>query len=60
MPASIPDQEEIDDFLPPFNPSWKLDVDNPIAHGTIIGTQHYEKLRRAMHDAQQDFRKRQL
>jgi len=57
MPASIPDQEEIDDFLPSFNPTWKLDVDNPIAHGTIIGSQYYEKLRRAMHDAQQDAKK---
>jgi len=57
MPAIIPDQHEIDDFLPPLNPSWKLDVDNPIAHGTIIGTQYYEKLRRAMHDAQQDAKK---
>jgi len=54
MPAYIPDQEEIDAFLPTLDPAWKLDVDNPIAHGTIIGTQHYEKLRWAMHDAQQN------
>ncbi|OYT30096.1 pyruvate ferredoxin oxidoreductase [Thermoplasmatales archaeon ex4572_165] len=54
MPAYIPDQEEIDDFLPPLNPAWKLDVDNPVAHGTLIGTKYYEKLRRAMHDAQQN------
>jgi 2-oxoisovalerate ferredoxin oxidoreductase alpha subunit len=54
MPAYIPDQEEIDSFLPPLKPTWRLDVDNPIAHGTIIGTQYYEKLRKAMHDAQQE------
>jgi len=54
MPAIIPDQKDIDAFLPPYEPAWKLDVDNPVAHGNIIGTQYYEKLRRAMHDAQQE------
>jgi 2-oxoisovalerate ferredoxin oxidoreductase alpha subunit len=54
MPAYIPNQEEIDEFLPPFDPAWKLDINNPISHGNIIGTQHYEKLRRAMHEAQQE------
>jgi len=53
MPADIPSQEEIDDFLPPLKPAWKLDCENPIAHGTIIGTEYYEKLRFAMHDAQE-------
>jgi pyruvate/2-oxoacid:ferredoxin oxidoreductase alpha subunit len=57
MPAIIPDQKEIDAFLPPLDPAWKLDVDNPVAHGNIIGTQHYEKLRWAMHDAQQEAKK---
>ena len=54
MPANIPTQEEIDAFLPAFKPTWKLDVDNPIAHGNIIGTQYYEKLRKAMQDAQEE------
>lgn len=53
MPALIPDQQEIDDFLPPFQSQWKLDIDNPVTHGNIIGTQHYEKVRRAMQDAQE-------
>ena len=52
MPVEIPDQDEIDDFLPPFKPTWKLDVENPIAHGTLIGTEYYEKVRYAMAEAQ--------
>jgi pyruvate/2-oxoacid:ferredoxin oxidoreductase alpha subunit len=52
MPVEIPDQAEIDDFLPPFKPTWKLDVENPIAHGTLIGTEYYEKVRYAMAESQ--------
>ncbi|MFH1013934.1 MAG: transketolase C-terminal domain-containing protein [Thermoplasmatota archaeon] len=53
MPAFIPDQQEIDEFLPPYKAQWKLDIDNPVTHGNIIGTQHYEKIRKAMQDAQE-------
>ncbi len=53
MPAFIPKQKEIDDFLPDYSAKWKLDVENPVTHGNIIGTQHYEKVRRAMQDAQE-------
>jgi len=52
MPAEIPTQQEIDDFLPSYKPTWKLDVDNPTTQGNIIGTEHYEKIRKAMQDAQ--------
>lgn len=52
MPAEIPTQQEIDDFLPSYTPRWKLDVENPTAHGTIIGTQYYEHIRKAMQEAQ--------
>jgi len=54
MPANIPSQKEIDDFLPDYEPKWKLDIDNPVTHGNIIGTQYYEKMRRAMQDAHLD------
>jgi 2-oxoisovalerate ferredoxin oxidoreductase alpha subunit len=52
MPADIPTQKEIDDFLPEYTPTWKLDVDNPTTQGNIIGTEHYEKIRKAMQEAQ--------
>jgi len=52
MPADIPTQKEIDDFLPKYKPTWKLDVDNPTTQGNIIGTEHYEKIRKAMQKSQ--------
>jgi len=52
MPAMIPSQKEIDEFLPSYKPTWKLDVNNPTTQGNIIGTEHYEKIRRAMQNAQ--------
>ncbi len=57
MPAEIPTQKEIDDFLPPYEPTWKLDIDNPTTQGNIIGTEDYEKIRKAMHDAQMNAKK---
>ena len=51
MPVFIPDQKEIDDFLPRYQPKWKLDVDNPITFGNIIGPEGYEKIRKDMQDS---------
>jgi len=51
MPANIPDQKEIDDFIPKYQPKWELDVNNPITFGNIIGPEGYEKIRRDMQDA---------
>jgi len=51
MPIKIPDQKEIDDFLPPFKPGWKLDVENPVSHGNIVSPEYYMELRYYMHEA---------
>jgi len=53
MPADIPTQKEIDDFLPAYKPHWKLDVNNPITFGNIIAPMSYYKVRKAMQDAQE-------
>lgn len=53
MAADIPEQEDIDDFLPPFEGGWKLDVDNPFTHGNIIGPEYYMETRYDMHRAQE-------
>lgn len=53
MPVYIPDQKEIDDFLPKRKPLWKLDVDNPITFGNIILPHEYEKVRKDMQRAQE-------
>ena len=53
MPTKIPDQKEIDDFLPPFEPGWKLDVENPVSHGNMLSPEYYMELRYFMHGALQ-------
>jgi len=53
MPTKIPDQKEIDDFLPPFEPGWKLDVENPVSHGNMLSPEYYMELRYFMHEALQ-------
>jgi len=52
MPAEIPDQHVVDEYLGKYIPKWKLDVDNPTTFGNIIGPIYYYKVRRAMQDAQ--------
>ena len=51
MPVSIPDQQVIDDYLGTYIPQWKLDINNPITFGNIIGPTGYYKVRKAMDEA---------
>jgi len=57
MPVYIPDQKEIDDFLPKYKPKWKLDVTNPITFGNIILPAEYEKIRKDMQKSQENAKK---
>ena len=57
MPVYIPDQKDVDDFLPRRKPKWKLDVNNPITFGNIILPAEYEKVRKDMQKAQEDAKK---
>jgi len=52
MPAEIPEQRIIDEYIGKYIPKWKLDIDNPTTFGNIIGPIHYFKVRWAMQDAQ--------
>jgi 2-oxoisovalerate ferredoxin oxidoreductase alpha subunit len=54
MPAEIPTQQTVDDFIGNYVPQWKLDIDNPTTFGNIIGPAYYYKVRRAMQEAQQN------
>ncbi|MDD3493790.1 MAG: transketolase C-terminal domain-containing protein, partial [Candidatus Thermoplasmatota archaeon] len=56
MAADIPSQEDVDRFLPPFQAGWKLDVDDPLTHGNIIGPEYYMETRYDMHRAQESAR----
>jgi len=54
MPVKIPDQEEIDDFLPPYKPGWFLDVDNPRSHGNIVSPDWYMEFRYMIQEAMEN------
>jgi len=49
--VNIPDQEDIDDFLPPYDPKYKLDVDDPKTFGAMIFPDWYYEMRYKMHEA---------
>jgi pyruvate/2-oxoacid:ferredoxin oxidoreductase alpha subunit len=43
--VDIPSQEEVDRYLPPFKPKFKLDPDDPHAFGGLLGPDHYMEIR---------------
>ncbi|MDR1050156.1 MAG: pyruvate ferredoxin oxidoreductase [Deltaproteobacteria bacterium] len=47
-PILIPDQEEVDRFLPPFKPSLQLDIKNPISIGLLGAPECYTEARKAV------------
>lgn len=51
LPADIASQGQVDTFIGAYQPAWKLDVDNPVTFGNIIGPDSYYRVRRAMQDA---------
>jgi 2-oxoisovalerate ferredoxin oxidoreductase alpha subunit len=57
MPAEIPEQHTVDEFLGKCVPKWKLDIENPTTFGNIIGPAYYYKMRRAMQEAQHQAKK---
>lgn len=50
-PIDIPEQEKVDAFLPPYEPKWKLDLENPIAAGGIVRPLPYAKMRKNIQEA---------
>jgi len=53
MPVYVPDQKDVDAFLPKRKPKWKLDVNNPVTFGNIIMPPEYEKIRKDMQNSQE-------
>jgi len=54
MPADIPEQRVVDDYIGKYVPKWKLDIDNPITFGNIIGPDSYYRVRNAMQEAMEN------
>lgn len=54
MPVEIPEQKDIDEFLPKFKPFWKMDTENPVTHGNVLSDEEYMEMRYGMHLAQEN------
>jgi len=50
-PVEIPTQEEVDAFLPPFEPLFKLDPKDPVTLGAYVGPELYHEVRWSLDDA---------
>jgi pyruvate/2-oxoacid:ferredoxin oxidoreductase alpha subunit len=47
-PVDVPDQEEADRFLPPYEPRFQLDVKNPCSFGPLVPPAVYMEMRHDM------------
>ena len=50
-PVSIPSQEAVDEFLPPYDPLVWLTPQDPVALGTLAAPEYYTETRYAMQQA---------
>ena len=49
--VDIPEEDKVAQFLPPFNPSEKLDTANPKSFGLLAGPDYYLEIRHDLHQA---------
>jgi len=54
MPVKIPDQKDIDDFLPPYKPEIMVDVDKPFTQGAIVSPDYYMEFRYLIQEAMEN------
>jgi pyruvate ferredoxin oxidoreductase alpha subunit len=47
--VDIPSQKEVDEFLPPYDPSISLNIDEPIAIGTMVSPEYFTEVRHLAH-----------
>jgi pyruvate ferredoxin oxidoreductase alpha subunit len=57
MPVKIPDQKEIDDFLPSYKTGWILDVNNPLSHANLVSPDWYMEFRYMIQEAMENAKK---
>ena len=53
-PIDIPSQEQVDAFLPPFEPVQELDPANPYSIGAMVGPDAFSEVRYLAHQKQMD------
>ncbi|MCM8781413.1 MAG: pyruvate ferredoxin oxidoreductase [Candidatus Omnitrophica bacterium] len=49
-PLDIPEQELVDRFLPPYQPPYKLDTQNPLTLGPLVDPEYYMETRYAIQE----------
>ncbi|RKZ27277.1 pyruvate ferredoxin oxidoreductase [bacterium] len=54
--VDIPEQEKVDEYLPPYNPPYRLDPDEPHAFGGLTGPDGYFELRYIIEKAMEESR----
>ena len=52
--VDIPSVEQVNKFLPPYNPLYKLDVDKPMTLGPLADPDSYMEARYALHQTHKD------
>jgi len=53
-PVDVPEQEEVDRFLPPFVPRFQADPDNPCAFGPLVTPAVYMEMRHNIAQAMEE------
>jgi pyruvate ferredoxin oxidoreductase alpha subunit len=53
-PVDLPSQEQVDAFLPPYEPVQLLDVDEPVTIGAMVGPEAFAEVRWLAHQKQID------
>lgn len=51
-PFELYDQKMVDEFLPPYDPLYKLDPKDPVTMGTLASPEFYTEARYMVHNAQ--------
>jgi pyruvate ferredoxin oxidoreductase alpha subunit len=51
-PVETYDQKAVDEFLPPYDPLYKLDPKDPVSMGALAQPEYYTEARYMVHDAQ--------
>lgn len=52
--VDVPTQEQVDNFLPAYRPLYKLDVENPLTLGPLVGPEYYMEARFAIQETLKD------
>jgi pyruvate/2-oxoacid:ferredoxin oxidoreductase alpha subunit len=49
MPVEVPEQSDVDAFLPRYKPLWKIDPDDPITYANMLPPSEYGGMRKNLH-----------